>query len=110
MPGPMDVAALLLLSVALCWVALGITGAMAKRRPLSPYAALLDAEVLVRKYEASDWEPCVVVAVSKSGAVCVRRIEDRDVTRSGFWIKSELAPERVRWPDGTSPYEEVDDG
>ena len=106
----MDVLVLLLVSVALSWVALRVIGAMAGRRPLSPYAALLDAEVLVRKYQASDWEPCVVVAVSKSGAVCVRRIEDRDVTRSGFWIKSELAPDRVRWPDGSSPYGEVDDG
>lgn len=93
----MTALALVALTLALCvaWRRIdgrlsGIEGRMMRYR--NPYAHLLGAEVEVRKYEASDWERCVVTAVSWHGAVCVRRQHDA----KGFWVDSERAPTHVR--------------
>lgn len=64
----------------------------------NPYARLLGRTVLVKKHDASEWEPCVVVAVSWKGAVRVRRISEMtdDGHGNGFWIRKDAAPYRVR--------------
>lgn len=64
----------------------------------NPYARMLGRTVLVKKHDASEWEPCVVVAVSWKGALRVRRLSEMsDVGHgNGFWIRKELAPYRVR--------------
>lgn len=64
------------------------------RRVTNPYAHMLGRVMEVRKYEASDWEPCVVVAVGWHGSVCVRRICDLD--RPGFWVQSDRARTHLR--------------
>lgn len=64
------------------------------REGLNPHAHLLGKIVEARVYEASDWEPMVVVAVSWKGAVCVRYANDPD--GRGRWIKKQFVPYRVR--------------
>ena len=48
--------------------------------------------VLVKKYEASDWELATVVAVSWHGAVCVRP----EGEEKGYWIKQVMTETRVK--------------
>ena len=64
------------------------------QRVVSPHAYLLGRLMEVRKYDASDWEPCVVVAVGWRGSVCVRRICDID--RPGFWVHHDRAVTHLR--------------
>lgn len=49
-------------------------------------------KVLVRKYEASDWEMGTVVAVSWHGSVCVRP----EGEEKGMWLDPVKAETRVR--------------
>lgn len=62
--------------------------------PLNPHAHLLGKVVEAKVYEASEWELMVVVAVGWHGAVCVRPLSD--MRYGGRWIRSELAPSRIR--------------
>lgn len=62
--------------------------------PLNPHAHLLGKVVEAKVYEASEWELMVVVAVGWHGAVCVRPLSD--TSYRGRWIRSELAPSRIR--------------
>lgn len=48
--------------------------------------------VLVKKYEASDWEMATVVAVSWHGSVCVRP----EGEEKGYWIKQAMTDTRVK--------------
>ena len=64
------------------------------RRVASPHAHMLGRLMEVRKYDASDWEPCVVVAVGWHGSVCVRRLCDID--RPGFWVHHDRAMTHLR--------------
>lgn len=59
-----------------------------------PHARMLGRRVMAKKYEASEWTPCVVVAVSLHGSMCLR--EAADMSMSGFWIKHDKVLERVR--------------
>lgn len=61
---------------------------------MSPHARMLGRVVEVKKFEGSEWERAVVVAVSRHGAVCVRRLSDMEAR--GFWLNKDLAPHRVR--------------
>ena len=63
-------------------------------RTSNPYAHLLGKVMEVRKYDASDWEPCVVVAVGWHGSVCVRRL--CDIERPGFWVHNDRARTHLR--------------
>ena len=62
--------------------------------PENPYAHLLGKIVEARVYEASDWEPMVVVAVSWKGSVAVRRVSDPE--SKARWIRKDVTRERVR--------------
>lgn len=62
-----------------------------ERGRMSPHAHWLGRRVMVRKYDASDWEPATVVAVSHKGALCVRR----DDERRGWWMDARRVPGRV---------------
>lgn len=66
---------------------------------LNPYARMLGKVVEVKKHPASDWEPCIVVAVSWHGGLRVRRLSeiDEDGHGNGFWIDKTVVRERVRW-------------
>ena len=57
------------------------------------WGLLLDRTVWVRKYEASDWEEAVVVAVSHKGALAVRRT--CDPREKAHWIRKDQVPYRV---------------
>lgn len=73
-----------------------------ERSKLSPYAHLLGKAVMVKKYEASEWERCVVVCVSWKGGVKVRRINEMNGVShgNGFWIGSAETPKRVKEAEG----------
>ena len=58
------------------------------------WAYRLGERVLVRKYDASDWEMATVVAVSWRGAACVRL--DGQVDRKGFWVDKSRAETHIR--------------
>ena len=64
------------------------------QRVCSKYAYLLNRLMEVRKYDASDWEPCVVVAVGWHGSACVRRLCDID--QPGFWVHHDRATTHLR--------------
>lgn len=64
--------------------------------PHNAYARFLGEEVLAKVYEQSDWERCVIVAVSWHGSVCVRLADD--LACKGRWIRHGLTNGRVRLP------------
>lgn len=61
---------------------------------LNPYAEMLGREVEAKKYDGSDWERYVVVAVSWHGSLCLR--ETGDPKRKGFWVHHDRAMTHVR--------------
>lgn len=61
----------------------------------NPHAWMLGRRARVRKYEASEWELCDIVAVSWRGSVCARRVSDPD--GKGFWIGWRKVPTHVRF-------------
>ena len=63
----------------------------------SPYARLLGRHVAAKKYESSEWERYVVVAVSWQGSLRLRK--DSEVDRNGFWIHWDKVDTRVRTLD-----------
>lgn len=71
---------------------LGAWRLIGERERMSPHAHWLGRRVLVRKYDASDWEPGVVVCVSHKGSLCIRR----DAESSGWWMDAKRVPGRVR--------------
>lgn len=64
--------------------------------PHNAYARFLGEEVMAKVYEQSDWERCVIVAVSWHGSVCVRLADD--LACKGRWIRHGLTNGRVRLP------------
>lgn len=63
-------------------------------RVCNPHARMLGRVVEARKYEAYDWEPCVVVGVGWHGSLGLRKLSELD--RRGFWIKHNQVPTHVR--------------
>lgn len=62
--------------------------------PSNQYARYLGEEVLAKVYEASDWERCVIVAISWHGSVCVRPADD--LATKGRWIHHAFARGRIK--------------
>jgi hypothetical protein len=62
--------------------------------PTNQYARYLGEEVLAKVYEASDWERCVIVAISWHGSVCVRPAND--LATNGRWIHHAFARGRIK--------------
>ena len=61
----------------------------------NPHSWMLGRRARVRKYEASEWELCDIVAVSWRGSVCARRVADPD--GKGFWVVRSKVPTHVRF-------------
>ena len=66
--------------------------------PRNRYAGYLEKEVLAKVYEQSDWERCVVVAVSRHGSVCVR--PSADLETKGRWIHHAIERGRIKDIEG----------
>lgn len=62
--------------------------------PTNQYARFLGEEVMAKVYEASDWERCVIVAISWHGSVCVRPADD--LATKGRWIHHAFARGRIK--------------
>lgn len=62
--------------------------------PTNQYARYLGEEVLAKVYEASDWERCVIVAISWHGSVCVRPADD--LATKGRWIHHAFERGRIK--------------
>jgi hypothetical protein len=58
------------------------------------HAHMLGKVVEARKYDGSDWERCVVVAVSWHGSLCVRPCAELE--RRGWWMDAKRAATHVR--------------
>lgn len=91
-----DLAATLSAAVGLsCGVAIGVVLAHVSSVVANPYARWLEKECWVRPCGREVWRPCVVVAVSWHGAVCVRELTRQD--ERGYWIQKENVAWRVRF-------------
>lgn len=64
----------------------------------NPYGSWLDRECWVRPCSRETWRRHVIIAVSHKGAICVREITRRN--ESGYWIKKENVPARMRFSVG----------
>ena len=64
------------------------------REPTNPHARLLGKVVNAKKYEGSEFEPMVVVAVSHKGALAVRPVGDP--RQSARWIPKGKVERMVR--------------
>ena len=62
--------------------------------PRNRYAEYLNKEVLAKIYEQSDWERCVVIAVTWHGSVCVRTVAD--IETKGRWIHHGIERGRIK--------------
>lgn len=65
----------------------------------NPYGSWLSRECWIRPRGRETWRKHVIVAVSHKGAVCVREITRRNDT--GYWIKKENVPIRLRFSLGS---------
>lgn len=71
----------------------------------SPYADWLGKRCWVRPCAREVWKPCVVVAVSWRGAVCVRELARQD--ENGYWVQKENVSWRVRFGKPKDAVEEA---
>ena len=79
------------LAIALATALVAILRMRASLSRMSPHAKWLGRRVLVKKYEASDWEPATVVCVSHKGSLCIRR----DYEEKGWWMDESRVDGRV---------------
>lgn len=70
------------------------TRLLVEMMPHNAYARYLGEEVMAKVYEASDWDRCVIVAISWHGSVCVRPADD--LATNGRWIHHAFERGRVK--------------
>lgn len=85
-----DIAAIVASAFAIAMSAYAIVS-VRKALSINPYAPMLGKTVEYKKYEGSDWEVGIVIAVSWHGALQIR-----DKYDNTFWISKVKARTNVR--------------